>query len=154
MTDDELLAAGWKLRPADGFMENVGPLWSRREGAGFAFALRAGSRHANALGLIHGGLLCTLADHAMLLNAWQSAGRRPCVTVSLDARFVATALPGDLLLARGHVDDQGKALIFASGSVAAMRSGACHDVNQAAHESVIVRASAVIRVQAAPAGRA
>lgn len=153
MSDDDLIAAGWKLRRGDGFMASIGSLWSRREGAGFAYAVRAGQQHANALGVIHGGLLCTLLDHAMLVNAWDSAGRRPCVTVSLDVRFVAAASPGDLLIARGLLDEQGRTLVFASGTVSAVRDAATEGgAGASCSEAVVARGSAVIRVRSAPEG--
>lgn len=153
MSDDDLTEAGWKVRPVDGFMTSIGPLWSRREGAGFAYAVRAGQQHANALGVIHGGLLCTLLDHAMLVNAWDRAGRRPCVTVSLDVRFVAAASPGDLLIARGLLDEQGRTLVFASGTVSAVRAVATRGgPGDTRDETIVARGSAVIRVRSAPEG--
>jgi uncharacterized protein (TIGR00369 family) len=146
VTDAQLEAAGWKVRPLPGFVASLGPLWSRREGSGFAYALRAETRHANALGMIHGGLLSTLVDHAMLVNAWEACARHACVTVSLEVRFVAAAAPGDLLIARGVVEEVGKVLVFASGTVDVVRAGtAGHDAEAMPAGVVAVRASAVIR---------
>jgi len=139
MTDDQLLAAGWKVRPFDGFIGSLGTIWSRRDDDRFAYALRTEPRHANALGVVHGGLLSTLADHTMLVNTWQARGRKACLTVSLDVKFVASANPGELLVARARLDAQGNVLTFASATVSAMREDGS--------DAVVAMAAAVVRVR-------
>lgn len=113
-----LLAAGWKTRPAGGFMERVGPLWSRREDAGWAFALLAGDEHLNPVGVVHGGALVSLVDHALSLVAWEAAGRQACMTLQLDTQFVAPARAGELLEARGEVVHRSAGMVFVRGGLA------------------------------------
>jgi len=108
---------GWTPRALPGFAGLVGPLWTRREGDGWAYAILVEDRHANPAGLAHGGLVSTLADHALSVIAWEANARRPCITVALDVRFLAPARPGDLLIARGRVVRQTGSLSFLEGRV-------------------------------------
>ena len=108
---------GWTPRTLPGFAGLVGPLWTRREGDGWAYAILVEDRHANPAGLAHGGLVSTLADHALSVIAWEANARRACITVALDVRFLAPARPGDLLVARGRVVRQTGSLAFLEGRV-------------------------------------
>lgn len=135
--DDRLAAAGWQRRALAGFIERVGPLWVRRDGDGWAYGIVAGPEHLNPAGVVHGGLLATLADHALSAIAWQAIGRRPCVTVQLDTQYVASARAGQFLEARGRVVRATGSLVFMQGQVIA--------------EGVeLVTASSVMKVVAAP----
>jgi uncharacterized protein (TIGR00369 family) len=70
--------------------------------------------HTNNLGIVHGGVTCTLLDIAM-----GSAARRvvavPVLTLDLQASCVA---PGrGVLLAEGRVVRAGRSLVFCEGEV-------------------------------------
>jgi uncharacterized protein (TIGR00369 family) len=108
---------GWTPRTLPGFAGLVGPLWTRREADGWAYAILVEDRHANPAGLAHGGLVSTLADHALSVVAWEANARRPCITVALDVRFLAPARPGDFLVARGRVVRQTGSLAFLDGRI-------------------------------------
>jgi uncharacterized protein (TIGR00369 family) len=110
-----LLAAGWKTRPAGGFMDRLGPLWARREADGWAYALLAGDEHLNPVGVVHGGALVSLIDHALSLLAWEAADRQACVTLQLDTQFVAPARAGALVEARGEVTHRSAGMVFLRG---------------------------------------
>jgi uncharacterized protein (TIGR00369 family) len=109
---------GWTPRTLPGFAGLIGPLWTRREEQGWAYAVLIEERHANPAGVAHGGLISTLADHALSVIAWEANARRPCITVALDVRFLAPARPGDLVVARGRVVRQTGSLAFVEGRVA------------------------------------
>lgn len=94
LTHDMLREAGWGERRGMGFSALVGPLWSRREGDGWAYGLLTGEQHANQAGLVHGGLLATLMDQALSAVAWEALQRQPCVTVQLDTHYLALPVPG------------------------------------------------------------
>jgi uncharacterized protein (TIGR00369 family) len=118
MTGDEAAAQGWKpLRENGGFESLIGPLWFRREGDGAAFAFRAEARHANPNGVVHGGMLFSLADHALGSAVFFAGGKRPCATVSLNCDFVAAARPGDWIECRAEILRQGRSLVFVRGRV-------------------------------------
>lgn len=144
MHDDEaqaaVLAQGWRPRIVPGLIGLVGPLYTRQEAGGWAYALLPSTAHLNPAGLVHGGLLATLADHALSAIAWQASGRVPCVTVQLDTQFLAAAQAGQLLEARGRVLRATGSLVFLQGAISV------------AGEEVL-SASAIVKRLAPPAAR-
>lgn len=120
-TDDAahaaLAADGWKPRTLPGFIGTAGPLWTRREGDGWAYGVLTGAGHANPAGLVHGGVLSTLADHAVSTVAWEAVGRRPCVTVQLDTHFLAAIEPGRFVAARAQVLRATRSLVFVQATL-------------------------------------
>jgi len=114
---EELAAVGWKARELPGFIHTAGPLWTRREDTGWAYGIVTGPAHANPAGLVHGGVLTTLLDHAISTVAWEAADRKPCVTVQLDTHFLAAARPGDFIEARARVLRAAASLVFMQGSL-------------------------------------
>ncbi|RCW63632.1 PaaI family thioesterase [Pseudorhodoferax soli] len=130
---EELRALGWKQRELLGFAERFGPLWTLKEERGWAYGVLAEDEHLNPDGAVHGGALTSLLDHALSAIAWELIGRRPCVTVQLDAQFLNAAATGDFLVARGQ-------LIQATGSLAFMRG------TVSVHDKPILNGSAVMKV--------
>lgn len=114
---NSLIALGWKPRSLPGFAGLVGPLWTRKEESGWAYGLLATAAHLNPAGLVHGGLLTTLIDHALSAIAWEALGRSACVTVQLDTQFLAAALDGHFLEARGQVLRATSSLVFMQGAI-------------------------------------
>lgn len=106
---------GWRVKKFPGYMELVGPLWTRKEASGWAYGLLATPAHLNPAGIVHGGLLTSLLDHALSLAAWEATGRRPCVTVQLDTQFLSAAREGQFIEARGHVVRATATLVFVRG---------------------------------------
>jgi uncharacterized protein (TIGR00369 family) len=128
---------GWRPRELPGFVGLVGPLWTRKEDAGWAYGVLATAQHLNPAGLVHGGMLATLIDHALSAIAWEAVQRRACVTVQLDTQFISAAREGQFLEARGRVVRASSTLVFMQGQVCVGRTE-------------IVNASAVLKVLAAP----
>ncbi len=110
-------AANWKLRTLPGFIGSAGPLWTRREGEGWAYGLLAEARHLNPAGVVHGGALLTLLDHAMSTVAWEASGRLPCVTVALDTHFLQAVREGQFAEARAGVSHRTRSLVFMKGQL-------------------------------------
>ena len=130
-------AEGWRERAASGFIGLTGPLWTRREADRWGYAFVAEARHANPAGIVHGGMLVTLVDHAIATVAWDSAGRKPCVTVTLDTQFIAAVHPGNFVEARAEVTGRTNSMLFVRGVVSV--AGA-----------TVATASAVLKLLAAP----
>lgn len=116
-TPDSLQAQGWRPRSLPGFVGLVGPLWTRQEESGWTYGVLAGPAHLNPAGAVHGGLLMSLMDHALSAIAWESVGRRACVTVQMDTQFLSGARQGQFLLARGRVARASSSLVFMNGTV-------------------------------------
>jgi len=110
-------ASGWKARTLGGFIDAAGPLWTRREEAGWSYAILADDKHTNPAGIVHGGVLTTLLDHALSAIAWEANARKACVTVTLDVQFFASSRPGDFIEARGRVVRQLQSLLFMRGAL-------------------------------------
>ena len=111
-------SAGWTPRRGGGsFFALIGPLWARREDDGWAYAIVADERHLNPQGIVHGGMLTALADHALSAIAWEDAGRRACVTIALDTQFMGAVRPGQFVEARGKVARRTSSLSFVQGGL-------------------------------------
>ena len=125
--------SGWKPRTLEGFIGSVGPLWTRKENDSWAYAFVPASQHTNPAGIVHGGLLMTLIDHALSAIAWEDAGRRPCVTIQIDVRFLTAVRPQTLVEARGRVVRRTATLSFVEG-------------NLTVGEEIAVTASAILKI--------
>lgn len=116
------------------FLETIGPLYSRGKGADLRVGLRAERKHCNARGLVHGGVLATMADIALGYGlAYLSDPPLSLVTASLTLDFAGSAKQGEWLEARVDIQKTGSRLAFAN----------CY-INVG--EARIVRASAVFAV--------
>ncbi len=125
---------GWKARTLPGFFGTVGPLWTKRGAQGWEYALLAEERHHNPAGIVHGGMLCTLLDHALSAIGWEANERKPCITIAFDVQFLAPARAGDFVVARGQITRQTSSLVFMRGSLTV-------------RDATIVTASAILKVQ-------
>src|ERR1700686_2125573 len=74
------------------------PLYSRRTSDAVIIGLRLTKPHTNGRGLIHGGLIATLADNAMGYScAHVMGGVSSLVTIGLAVDFIGTAQLGQWL---------------------------------------------------------
>ncbi|MET1114818.1 MAG: PaaI family thioesterase [Comamonas sp.] len=106
---------GWTPHQLPGFMGLAGPLWTRREGDTWAYGLQVQSQHLNPAGVLHGGALLTLMDHALSTVAWESAGRVPCLTLQLDGQFLGSVGEGGFVVVRAAPTHRTRGLIFLQG---------------------------------------
>ncbi|SPB14581.1 hypothetical protein NOV72_01824 [Caballeronia novacaledonica] len=104
------------------FMQPFGPLYfdaTRR-----IMGLRVGWRHLNLLGITHGGVLASVADHALGVTMMRSGDDlAPGVTASLSLEFLDSGRAGDWLEAHVTLDKMGARLRF--GSCRLMVDGRC-----------------------------
>ncbi len=114
---DTLLEQGWKTPRAVGLMQSIGPLWARKEENNWAYGLLTNDSHTNNAGMIHGGVMTTLTDHALSILAWEAMERQACVTLQLDTQFIAGAKPGDFLEVRGEITSQTRSMLFLSAKI-------------------------------------
>ena len=111
-------AEGWKVPEEwSGFVGEIGPLWVRRGERGLRVGFEAEARHANVRGVVHGGMLMTLADQMMGQLTWYVAGGRPCATASLSNDFLSPARIGEWIEGEAAIVHQGKSLIFVRGDL-------------------------------------
>lgn len=109
--------AGWEPFDGKGFVDLVGPLYCRRGEDGLrAFGFVATEKHANLIGLVHGGMLMTLADRALGVGAWDSAGG-PCVTIQMDMQFLSAVKMGEFAEIAPELVRRTRSLVFLRGTV-------------------------------------
>jgi uncharacterized protein (TIGR00369 family) len=101
------------------------PIYSRRLGDRVVIGLYARDPHCNSRGMVHGGLIATLADNAMGLSCVQvliGQNRKPdggLVTVSLATDFIGAAKLGQWLAVDTSYVKVGRTLCFAQSFVTA-----------------------------------
>jgi uncharacterized protein (TIGR00369 family) len=90
------------------------PIYSQRTADAVIIGLKLDKPHTNSRGLIHGGLIATLADNAMGLSCGVKLGDGSrLVTVGLAVDFVGTAQIGQWLAVESEVIKTGGTLCFA-----------------------------------------
>lgn len=96
------------------------PIYSRATEKAVIIGLRAGPAHLNSRGIVHGGLLTTLADNAMGLSCglYLKAGPR-LLTASLTVDFLSVALPDQWIEIETTFVKPGRAMCFAQAFITA-----------------------------------
>jgi uncharacterized protein (TIGR00369 family) len=86
----------------EGFLDHVGPFFTKADPAGtFVLAFRAEARHANRYGVVHGGMLATLADVAIGANLARTGDAvETTLTTHLGMDYIAAARLGDWIEAQ------------------------------------------------------
>jgi uncharacterized protein (TIGR00369 family) len=69
-------------------------------------------------GAAHGGVLCTILDEVMAWAAIESTGRF-YVTGEINVRFLAPAVPGDEIVARGEIAEDKRRYLVCRGEILA-----------------------------------
>ena len=97
------------------FVESIGPLFSRGRGAELVVGFHAERKHCNNRGLVHGGVLATIADIALgYALAYAADPPLSLVTASLTLDFAGSAKEGDWIEARVDPQKTGSRLAFAN----------------------------------------
>ena len=91
-----------ELTDTTGFAAANGPWFERIEKHRVIRAFEAGPQHANALGIVHGGMLAAFLDSAMGTAVWHALERR-AVTLRLSLDFIGPGRVGEWLMAEGEV---------------------------------------------------
>jgi uncharacterized protein (TIGR00369 family) len=96
------------------------PLYSRRTEKAVMIGLRLAEPHTNSRGLIHGGLIASLADNAMGYSCAQAMGwTSSLLTVSLAVDYIGTARIGQWLAVECDVIKTGSTICFAQSLIKA-----------------------------------
>ena len=116
------------------FTEPWEPLYSKKTEKAVIIGLRLAKPHTNSRGLIHGGLIASLADNAMgyscaLVMGWTTS----LVTISLAVDYVGSAEIGQWLAVESEVIKTGNTICFAQSLIKA-------------DDTVIARANGTFRV--------
>jgi uncharacterized protein (TIGR00369 family) len=96
------------------------PLYSKRTDKAVIIGLRLAQPHTNGRGLIHGGLIATLADNAMGHSCAHVMGEvSSLVTIGLAVDFIGTAQVGQWLAVETDVIKTGSTICFAQSLIKA-----------------------------------
>ena len=99
------------LKP--GFMKhNGGVLFRNISPTEYEFKSTINENHLNASGITHGGYLSALVDAGAGTAAHRSVDYAPCVTISLDLKFIGASKIGDEILGRVRILKKTKTLVF------------------------------------------
>jgi uncharacterized protein (TIGR00369 family) len=99
------------LKP--GFMKhNGGVMFRDISDTEYEFKSIINKNHLNAAGITHGGYLSALIDAGAGTAAHRSADNAPCVTISLDLKFIGASKVGDEIIGKVKILKKTKTLIF------------------------------------------
>ena len=96
-----------------GFMRHNGGLFFRNlTEHEYEFKSTITENHLNAAGITHGGYIAALIDAGAGTSAHRSAKDAPCVTISLDLKFIGSSKIGDEIIGKVKILKKTKTLIF------------------------------------------
>ena len=99
------------LKP--GFMKHNGGLLFRNISENeYEFKSTINNYHLNAAGITHGGYLSALIDAGAGTAAHRSADNAPCVTISLDIKFIGSSKVNDEIYGKVKILKKTKTLVF------------------------------------------
>ena len=99
------------LKP--GFMKhNGGVLFKTIAENEYEFKTTINENHLNAAGITHGGFIAALVDAGAGTAAHRSANQSPCVTISLELKFIAAVKLGQELIGKTKIQKKTKSMIF------------------------------------------
>jgi uncharacterized protein (TIGR00369 family) len=109
--------AGWERAPVKGFLELVGPIWTRRaEDGGVVFGFLAEEKHENRRGVLQGGMMATLLDRAIGVNISQANEGRPQATIQLNIHYLDAVRIGEFVEAHCTIKRRTKTIWFAGAT--------------------------------------
>ena len=99
------------LKP--GFMQHNGGLLFRNiSEIEYEFKSTIKENHLNAAGITHGGYIAALIDAGAGTSAHRASDNAPCVTISLDLKFIGASKTGDEIIGRTKILKKTNTLIF------------------------------------------
>ena len=99
------------LKP--GFMKyNGGVLFKTISQDEYHFKTTIKENHLNAAGITHGGFIAAFVDAGAGTAAHRSAENKPCVTVSLELKFISMVRLGQELIGKTKIQKKTKSMVF------------------------------------------
>ena len=116
------------LKP--GFMKhNGGLLFKTISENEYEFKATIKENHLNAAGITHGGFIAAFVDAGAGTAAHRVADQNPCVTISLELKFISAIKLGQELYGKTKIQKKTKSMVFltceltASNKIVATASG-------------------------------
>ena len=96
-----------------GFMKhNGGILFRKISDTEFEFKTTIDENKLNSAGITHGGYICSIIDAGAGTAAHRSSNNSPCVTVSLDVKFIGATKVGDEIKGFTKIQKVTKSMVF------------------------------------------
>ena len=96
-----------------GFMKhNGGLLFKKISENEYQFKAVINEYHLNAAGIAHGGFIAALVDAGAGTAAHRSADGSPCVTISLELKFISAVQLGQELIGNTKIQKKTKSMVF------------------------------------------
>ena len=99
------------LKP--GFMKhNGGLLFKTISENEYEFKVTINKNHLNAAGITHGGFIAAFVDAGAGTAAHRVADNKPCVTISLELKFISAIQLGQELVGTTKIQKKTKSMVF------------------------------------------
>ena len=96
-----------------GFMKhNGGLLFKTISDREYEFKTTIKENHLNAAGITHGGFIAAFVDAGAGTAAHRSADQNPCVTISLELKFISAVKLGQELIGKTKIQKKTKSMVF------------------------------------------
>ena len=96
-----------------GFLKNNGGLLFRKiKNNKFEFKTKIKKIHLNKAKITHGGYICSIIDAGVGTAAHFFTKGKPCVTISLDTKFIAPTRLNDEIIGKVSVEKKTNSLVF------------------------------------------
>ena len=96
-----------------GFMKhNGGILFRKISNTEFEFKTIIDENKLNSAGITHGGYICSIIDAGAGTAAHRASNNSPCVTISLDVKFIGATKIGDEIKGFTKIQKITKSMVF------------------------------------------
>ncbi len=96
-----------------GFLKNNGGLLFRKiKNNKFEFKTKIKKIHLNRAQITHGGYICSIIDAGAGTAAHYCANQSPCVTITLEIKFIKPTRHNDEIIGVVSIDKKTKSLVF------------------------------------------
>ena len=96
-----------------GFMKhNGGLLFKTISKNEYEFKAIIKENHLNAAGIVHGGFIAAIVDAGAGTAAHRATNQNPCVTVSLELKFISAVKLGQELIGKTKIQKKTQSMVF------------------------------------------
>ena len=96
-----------------GFMKHNGGIFFRKiSDTEFEFKTTIDENKLNSAGITHGGYICSIIDAGSGTAAHRASNNSPCVTITLDIKFIDPTKIGDQIIGFTKIQKVTKSMVF------------------------------------------
>ena len=96
-----------------GFMKHNGGIYFRKlSDKDYEFKVTIDKNKLNYVGITHGGYICSIIDAGAGTAAYRASNNFPCVTISLDIKFIGSTKLGDEIKGYTKIQKITNSMIF------------------------------------------